>query len=46
VPFADTAALVAQTWAGSAGRDPGPAPTPSQLAQAEAYFRAPHESGR
>ena len=46
VPFADVATLVAQTWTGSGGQEPGPEPTREQLAQADAYFRALHQSGR
>jgi hypothetical protein len=46
VPFADAAAFVAQTWTGSAGRDPGPEPTREQLSEADAYFHAMHQSGR
>jgi hypothetical protein len=46
VPFADAALVVAQTWAATAGRDPGPEPTRAQLAQADAYFHALHQSGR
>jgi hypothetical protein len=46
VPFADAAPCVAQTWTGSGGQEPGPEPTRQQLAQADAYFRALHQSGR
>ena len=46
VPFTDAAAVVARTWTGSGGQQPGPEPTREQLAQADAYFRALHQSGR
>lgn len=39
VPFADAAAFVAQTWTASAGREPGPAPTPRQLDEADRIQR-------
>ena len=46
VPFAADAALVARTWTGSSGCEPGPEPTRAQLAEAEASFDAMHQSGR
>lgn len=39
VPFADAAPFVAQTWTGSSGREPGPEPTPHQLAEADRLQR-------
>lgn len=39
VPFADAAAFVAQTWTGSAGREPGPEPTAHQLDEADRIQR-------
>ena len=39
VPFADAAAFVAQTWTTSAGREPGPRPTPQQLDKADRFQR-------
>ncbi|MDT0348135.1 hypothetical protein [Pseudonocardia charpentierae] len=39
VPFADAAPFVAQTWTGSAGREPGPPPTGHQLDEADRLQR-------
>lgn len=39
VPFADAVAFVARTWTGSAGREPGPQPTPRQLDEADRIQR-------
>jgi hypothetical protein len=39
VPFAEAAPFVAQTWTGSAGREPGPQPTAHQLDEADRIQR-------
>ena len=44
VPFADAAAFVAFTWTASAGREPGPEPTPHQLDEAERFQRDRYRS--